>query len=52
MLKVITNYLATANLISLSEALVKPKIAGMDLVLKDMGLFQPIAKQRNVPLEF
>ena len=30
-LKVMTNYLATANLISLSEALVTSKMAGMDL---------------------
>ncbi|MFT5114346.1 MAG: 3-hydroxyisobutyrate dehydrogenase [Parasphingorhabdus sp.] len=30
-LKVITNYLATANLLSLSEALVTSKVAGMDL---------------------
>ncbi len=30
-LKVVTNYLATANLISLSEALVTSKVAGMDL---------------------
>jgi 3-hydroxyisobutyrate dehydrogenase len=30
-LKVVTNYLATANLLSLSEALVTAKVAGMDL---------------------
>lgn len=30
-LKVVTNYLATANLVSLSEALVTSKMAGMDL---------------------
>lgn len=30
-LKVVTNYLATANLLSLSEALVTSKVAGMDL---------------------
>ena len=30
-LKVLTNYLATANLVSLSEALVTAKVAGMDL---------------------
>jgi len=30
-LKVLTNYLATANLVSLSEALVTAKLAGMDL---------------------
>jgi len=87
-LKVMTNYLATANLITLSEALVTSKMAGMDLnttyeairissgnsfvhetesqvilngsrdinftmdlVLKDIGLFQSIAEQHNVPLE-
>jgi 3-hydroxyisobutyrate dehydrogenase len=87
-LKVMTNYLATANLITLSEALVTSKMAGMDLnttyeairissgnsfvhetesqvilngsrdinftmdlVLKDIGLFQLIAEQHNVPLE-
>ena len=87
-LKVMTNYLATANLITLSEALVTAKMAGMDLnttyeairissgnsfvhetesqvilngsrdinftmdlVLKDIGLFQSIAEQHNVPLE-
>ena len=30
-LKVVTNYLATANLVTLSEALVTCKLAGMDL---------------------
>ena len=87
-LKVMTNYLATANLITLGEALVTSKMAGMDLnttyeairissgnsfvhetesqvilngsrdinftmdlVLKDIGLFQSIAEQHNVPLE-
>lgn len=30
-LKVVTNYLATANLLSLSEALVTAKVAGMDM---------------------
>ena len=87
-LKVMTNYLATANLITLCEALVTSKMAGMDLnttyeairissgnsfvhetesqvilngsrdinftmdlVLKDIGLFQAIAEQHNVPLE-
>jgi 3-hydroxyisobutyrate dehydrogenase len=87
-LKVMTNYLATANLITLCEALVTSKMAGMDLnttyeairissgnsfvhetesqvilngsrdinftmdlVLKDIGLFQSIAEQHNVPLE-
>ena len=87
-LKVMTNYLATANLITLSEALVTSKLSGMDLnttyeairissgnsfvhetesqvilngsrdinftmdlVLKDIGLFQSIAEEHNVPLE-
>ncbi len=87
-LKVVTNYLATANLISLTEALVTAKAAGMDLntayeairissgnsfvhetesqvilngsrdinftmdlVLKDIGLFQAIADRHDVPLE-
>ena len=87
-LKVVTNYLATANLISLSEALVTTKAAGldlatayeairissgnsfvhetesqvilngsrdinftMDLVIKDISLFQEIADRENVPLE-
>jgi len=87
-LKVLTNYLATANLLSLSEALVTAQAAGMDmnttyeairissgnsfvhetesqiilngsrdinftmdLVSKDIGLFQGIAEQHNVPLE-
>jgi len=87
-LKVITNYLATANLVSLCEALVTAKAAGMDLnttyeairissgnsfvhetesqvilngsrdinftmdlVLKDVTLFQNIAEGNNVPLE-
>ena len=31
MLKVMTNYLATANLVTLCEALVTSKMAGMDL---------------------
>ena len=30
-LKVVTNYLATANLVSLAEALITSKLAGMDL---------------------
>ncbi len=88
MLKVMTNYLATANLVTLCEALVTSKMAGMDLnvayeaikissgnsfvhetesqvilngsrdinftmdlVLKDIGLFQDIADQHDVPLE-
>lgn len=87
-LKVMTNYLATANLVSLCEALVTMKQAGldlnttyeairissgnsfvhetesqvilngsrdinftMDLVLKDIGLFQAIADDANVELE-
>lgn len=87
-LKVITNYLATANLLSCCEALVTAKAAGMDLatayeaikissgtsfvhetesqvilngsrtidftidlVLKDIGLFQKIADEEGVPLE-
>ena len=87
-LKVMTNFLATANLITLSEALTTAKAAGldlnttyeaikissgnsfvhetesqvilngsrdinftMDLVSKDIGLFQQVAEQHNVPLE-
>jgi len=87
-LKVMTNYLATANLLTLCEALVTSKAAGldlattyeairissgnsfvhetesqvilngsrdinftMDLVLKDIGLFQQIAENNGVPLE-
>jgi 3-hydroxyisobutyrate dehydrogenase len=87
-LKVVTNYLATANLVTLCEALVTSNMAGMDLnvayeairissgnsfvhetesqvilngsrninftmdlVLKDIGLFQEVADQHNVPLE-
>ena len=87
-LKVVTNYLATANLVSCCEALVTAKAAGMDLntayeairissgtsfvhetesqvilngsrdisftmdlVAKDIGLFQAIADQHDVPLE-
>lgn len=87
-LKVVTNYLATANLVSLSEALVTSKLAGMDLnttyeairissgnsfvhetesqvilngsrdinftmdlVLKDIGLFQEVANRAGVELE-
>ncbi|MCZ0814179.1 NAD(P)-dependent oxidoreductase [Roseovarius sp. EGI FJ00037] len=87
-LKVITNYLATANLLSVCEALVTAKAAGMDmatayeaikissgtsfvhetesqvilngsrdisftmdLVKKDIGLFQKIADKAGVPLE-
>lgn len=87
-LKVVTNYLATANLVSLAEALVTCKAAGMDLntayeairissgnsfvhetesqvilngsrdisftmdlVAKDIGLFQSIAEAHDVPLD-
>lgn len=87
-LKVMTNYLATANLITLGEALTTSKAAGldlnttyeaikissgnsfvhetesqvilngsrdinftMDLVVKDISLFQEIAERANVPLE-
>ena len=87
-LKVMTNYLATANLLTCCEALTTMKAAGMDLavtyeamkissgasfvhetesqlilngsrdvnftidlVLKDIGLFQTIAERNNVPLE-
>jgi 3-hydroxyisobutyrate dehydrogenase len=88
MLKVMTNYLATANLLTVSEALVTSAAAGMDLnttyeaiaissgnsfvhetegqvilngsrdinftmdlVKKDIGLFQAIADRHDVPLE-
>lgn len=87
-LKVVTNYLATANLVSLSEALVTAERSGMDLattyeairissgnsfvhetesqlilngsrdikftmdlVSKDIGLFQAVADRAGVPLE-
>jgi 3-hydroxyisobutyrate dehydrogenase len=87
-LKVVTNYLASVNLVALGEALMTAKRAGMnlntafeairissgnsfvhetesqvilngsrninftmDLVLKDLGLFQGIAERANVPLE-
>lgn len=87
-LKVMTNYLATANLLTCCEALVTMKAAGldlattyeairissgtsfvhetesqmilngcrdinftMDLVKKDIGLFQTIAERHDVPLE-
>ena len=87
-LKVVTNYLATANLVSCAEALIVSKAAGMDLnvayeaikissgtsfvhetesqvilngsrdisftmdlVAKDIGLFQEVADRANVPLE-
>ena len=88
MLKVITNYLATANLVSCAEALTVAKGAGidlrmaytafsissgnsfvnetesqvilngsrdisftMDLVAKDINLFQAVADRAKVPLE-
>ncbi|MGI9483197.1 MAG: NAD(P)-dependent oxidoreductase [Hyphomicrobiales bacterium] len=88
MLKVLTNYLATANLVTLCEALVTAKAAGMDLAItyeavrissgnsfvhetesqvilngsrdinftmdlvsKDIGIFQAIAERAGVPLE-
>jgi 3-hydroxyisobutyrate dehydrogenase len=87
-LKVVTNYLATANLVTLAEALVTARAAGMnlnttyeairissgnsfvhetegqvilngsrdihftmDLVSKDIGLFQAVADRAGVPLE-
>ena len=87
-LKVVTNYLCTAHLVALAEALTVCKVAGMDmnmayegirissgnsfvhetesqvilngsrdisftmdLVIKDVGLFDQIAKDLNVPLE-
>ena len=87
-LKVVTNYLASANLLALCEALVTAKAAGMDLnttyeairissgnsfvhetesqvvlngsrninftmdlVVKDMSLFQSVADRAGVPLE-
>ena len=87
-LKVVTNFLATANLITCAEALTVSAAAGMDLgvayeairissgtsfvhetesqvilngsrdisftmdlVLKDIGLFQEVADRANVPLE-
>jgi len=87
-LKVVTNYLATANLVSLAEAFVTSAAAGMDLgtvyeairissgnsfvhetegqvilngsrdinftmdlVVKDMSLFQAVADRAGVPLE-
>ena len=87
-LKVVTNYLASANLLSLSEALVASKVAGMDLnttyeairissgnsfvhetesqvilngsrdisftmdlVCKDIGLFNEVAKRAGLELE-
>jgi 3-hydroxyisobutyrate dehydrogenase len=87
-LKVVTNYLATANLVTLCEALVTSKLAGMDLntayeairissgnsfvhetesqvilngsrdinftmdlVIKDVSLFQAVAERAGVPLE-
>ncbi len=87
-LKVLTNYLATANLVTLCEALVTAKKAGldlnttyeairissgnsfvhetesqvilngsrninftMDLVIKDISLFQDVADRANVPIQ-
>ena len=87
-LKVVTNYLATANLVSLTEALTTAAAAGMDLnttyeairissgnsfvhetesqvilngsrdinftmdlVIKDLSLFQAVAERADVPLE-
>ena len=87
-LKVVTNFLATANLVAISEALVTCQATGMDmnvayeaikissgnsfvhetesqlilngsreidftmdLVIKDVGLFQRIAEQAGVPVE-
>ena len=87
-LKVVTNYLATANLLSVCEALVTSKVAGMDmnttyeairissgnsfvhetesqvilngsrdisftmdLVCKDIGLFNEVAKRSDLELE-
>jgi 3-hydroxyisobutyrate dehydrogenase len=87
-LKVVTNFLATANLLAVSEALVTSQAAGMDmgiafeairissgnsfvhetesqlilngsraidftmdLVMKDVGLFQDVAERAGVPLE-
>ena len=87
-LKVVTNYLASANLATLCEALVTAKVTGMDLnttyeairissgnsfvhetesqvilngsrdinftmdlVAKDIGLFQALAERAEVPLE-
>lgn len=87
-LKVVTNYLATANLVAVTEALMTSKMAGMDMnttyeaikissgtsfvhetegqvilngsrdisftmdiVLKDIGLFQDIADRNGVALE-
>ncbi len=87
-LKVVTNYLATANLLSLCEAMVTANVAGidlntiyeairissgnsfvhetesqvilngsrdisftMDLVCKDIGLFNDVAKRANLTLE-
>ncbi|WP_133870933.1 NAD(P)-dependent oxidoreductase [Ilumatobacter fluminis] len=87
-LKVVTNYLATANLVAITEALTTAAAAGMDLnttyeairissgnsfvhetesqvilngsrdisftmdlVLKDIGLFQTVADRHDVPLD-
>ena len=87
-LKVITNYLASVNLVSIGEALIVAKKSGMDLktaykaikissgnsfvhetesqvilngsynisftmdlVVKDMGLFDTLSKKHHIPLE-
>jgi len=51
-LKVMTNYLATANLITMCEAMVTMKAAGVDMATTyEVGLFQKIAEDNNVPLE-
>ena len=87
-LKVVTNYLATANLVSVAEALTTAAAAGMDLnttyeairissgnsfvhetegqvilngsrdisftmdlVVKDIGLFEEVARRHDIPLE-
>ena len=87
-LKVVTNYLCTAHLVALAEALTTCKVVGldmntayeairissgnsfvhetesqvilngsrdisftMDLVIKDVGLFDSLAQEHNVPLE-
>ena len=87
-LKVVTNYLATANLVSVAEALTTAAAAGMDLnttyeairissgnsfvhetegqvilngsrdisftmdlVVKDIGLFDEVARRHDIPLE-
>jgi len=49
-LMVMTNYLATVHLAALGEALMVSKQAGMDLVIKDVGIFDTLAKRHNVPV--